>query len=187
MPIQFTQLPLALAALAVLGQVKAMVMLEAAELIQFLAVLLQQQAVVVVLVHQHKKMVWQAGQVVALDLQVDQVELLGREILHPPHHHKAVVAAQVRTVHIEAAVEAAAHQQQAQTHQALAALLVVMALHQAFLEHPLHTLAAAVAVLIPVPILLAVQVEQAAAEQVGIPVLALLALQTRVAAAAARN
>lgn len=132
-------------------------------------------------------MVRQEGQVVALDLEVDQVGLLGLEILHPLHHHKAIVVAQVRTVHIEEAVAAAAHQQQAQMHQALVALLAVMALHQAFREHLLHTLAAAVAVLIPAPILLAVQVEQAAVEQVDIPALALLALQTRVAAVVAGN
>ena len=132
-------------------------------------------------------MVRQEVQAVALDLLVVQVELLALEIRHPLRHHKAVVAAQGRTVHTEAAVEAAAHQQQGQTHQALAALLVVMALHQAFLEHPLHMLAVVVAVLIPAPILLAVQVEQAAAVQVDIPALALLALQTRVVAVVAGN
>jgi len=174
--------------LAVLGQLKEAVLLAVMELIQFLAVLRQQQAVAAVLVElERNKMVRQAGQVAALDSEVDQVELLGREILRPLRHHKAIAVVQARTVHIEAAVEAVAHQQQGQTHQALAALLVVMALHQAFPVQASPMLAVAAAALIPAPILLAVQVEQAAAEQVDIPVLALLALQTRVVAAAARN
>jgi hypothetical protein len=115
------------------------------------------------------------------------VELLGREILHLLRHHKAVVAAQGKTVHIEAVAAEAAHQQQAQTHQVRAALLAVMALHQAFLEHQLHTLVAAEAVLIPAPILLAVQVEQAAVEQADIQAMPLLEQQTRVAAAVVQN
>jgi hypothetical protein len=55
MPIQFTQLPLAQAVLAALGQVKEMVQQEAAELIQFLALLRQRQAAAVVLAElEHK-------------------------------------------------------------------------------------------------------------------------------------
>jgi hypothetical protein len=179
---------LAQAVLVALGQVKEVALLAVVEPILSLAPLLQQVAAVVVLVQlERKKMVWQVGQVVALDLEVVQVELLVQAIRHPLRRHKAIVAAQRKTVHIEAALEAAAHQQQEQTHQVRAARLAVTALHQAFLEHQLHMLAAAAVVLIPAPTPLAEQAGQAVAEQVDIQALALLAQQTQVAVAVAEN
>ena len=113
---------------AALGQAQEMVLLAVMEPIRFLTLLLPQQAVVVALVQQHKKMALQVGLAVALDLQVEQVELLVLETLHLLHHHKAIMAAQDKTQHKQEAVVAAAHQQQGQMHQGLLALLEAMAL-----------------------------------------------------------
>jgi 1,4-dihydroxy-2-naphthoate octaprenyltransferase len=101
------------------------------------------------------------------------VELLAQAIRHLLRRHREIVAAQGKMRHKQAVVVVVAHRQQGQTHQALLALPGVTVLHQAFLEHLPHMLAAAAVVLVAP--LLAEQAEQVAAEQVA----AVLMLQLR--------